>query len=115
MVILNFPVESVPNDLLPFNNYLYAVMSRQDNVNTVYRCMLRGAVDYLVKPIRMNELRNLWQHVWRRRSVCTSYSMCISDCHHSWLLLTSLNLLAFEVFGRWEGAPRILECRAAKG
>ncbi|KAH0856317.1 hypothetical protein HID58_084578 [Brassica napus] len=26
-----------------------------------------SAADYLVKPLRRNELRNLWQHVWRRR------------------------------------------------
>ncbi|KAE8678247.1 Two-component response regulator-like APRR9 [Hibiscus syriacus] len=44
------------------------MMSSQDSVSTVYKCMLRGAADYLVKPIRRNELRNLWQHVWRRRS-----------------------------------------------
>ncbi|KAJ7959435.1 Two-component response regulator-like [Quillaja saponaria] len=44
------------------------MMSSQDSVNIVYKCMLRGAADYLVKPIRKNELRNLWQHVWRRLS-----------------------------------------------
>ncbi|XP_020537804.1 two-component response regulator-like APRR5 isoform X2 [Jatropha curcas] len=44
------------------------MMSSQDATNTVYKCMLRGAADYLVKPIRKNELRNLWQHVWRRQS-----------------------------------------------
>ncbi|XP_027338485.1 two-component response regulator-like APRR5 isoform X2 [Abrus precatorius] len=44
------------------------MMSSQDSISTVYRCMLRGAADYLVKPIRKNELRNLWQHVWRRQS-----------------------------------------------
>ncbi|KAF8082510.1 hypothetical protein N665_0822s0022 [Sinapis alba] len=43
------------------------MMSTQDCVNTVYKCMLKGAADYLVKPLRRNELRNLWQHVWRRR------------------------------------------------
>ncbi|XP_010519568.1 PREDICTED: two-component response regulator-like APRR5 isoform X2 [Tarenaya hassleriana] len=43
------------------------MMSKQDSVSTVYKCMLRGAADYLVKPLRRNELRNLWQHVWRRR------------------------------------------------
>lgn len=47
-----------------------AVMSSQDSINTVYKCMTRGVSDYLVKPIRKNELRNLWQHVWRRQSVC---------------------------------------------
>ncbi|KAI4338047.1 hypothetical protein L6164_016401 [Bauhinia variegata] len=44
------------------------MMSSQDSISTVYKCMLRGAADYLVKPIRKNELRNLWQHVWRRQS-----------------------------------------------
>ena len=48
----------------------FAVMSTQDSISTVYKCMLRGAADYLVKPLRKNELRNLWQHVWRRQSVC---------------------------------------------
>ncbi|KAJ4887868.1 pseudo-response regulator 5 [Raphanus sativus] len=43
------------------------MMSTEDSVNTVYKCMLKGASDYLVKPLRRNELRNLWQHVWRRR------------------------------------------------
>jgi pseudo-response regulator 5 len=47
----------------------FAVMSSQDSISTVYKCMLRGAADYLVKPLRKNELRNLWQHVWRRQSV----------------------------------------------
>ena len=47
--------------------FFLSVMSTQDSVNTVYKCMLKGASDYLVKPLRRNELRNLWQHVWRRR------------------------------------------------
>lgn len=49
----------------------YAVMSSIDSVSTVYKCMLRGAADFLVKPLRKNELRNLWQHVWRRQAVCS--------------------------------------------
>ncbi|GLT37364.1 hypothetical protein SLA2020_116850 [Shorea laevis] len=44
------------------------MMSSQDSIRTVHKCMMRGAADYLVKPIRRNELRNLWQHVWRRKS-----------------------------------------------
>jgi FixJ family two-component response regulator len=46
-----------------------AVMSSQDSIGTVLKCMQNGAVDFLVKPVRKNELRNLWQHVWRRHSV----------------------------------------------
>ncbi|KAL2921645.1 Two-component response regulator-like APRR5 [Bienertia sinuspersici] len=44
------------------------MMSTHDSVSMVYKCMLRGAADFLVKPIRINELKNLWQHVWRRQS-----------------------------------------------
>ncbi|KAL8234197.1 hypothetical protein R6Q59_020297 [Mikania micrantha] len=44
------------------------MMSAHDSVSTVYKCMLRGASDFLVKPVRKNELKNLWQHVWRRQS-----------------------------------------------
>lgn len=44
------------------------MMSAHDSVSTVYKCMLRGAADFLVKPVRKNELKNLWQHVWRRQS-----------------------------------------------
>ncbi|KAK4431258.1 Two-component response regulator-like APRR5 [Sesamum alatum] len=47
------------------------MMSSQDSVSTVYKCMLRGATDFLVKPIRKNELRNLWQHVWRKQASST--------------------------------------------
>ncbi|XP_060203997.1 two-component response regulator-like APRR5 [Lycium barbarum] len=48
------------------------MMSSNDSVSTVYRCMLRGAADFLVKPVRKNELKNLWQHVWRRRATSIS-------------------------------------------
>lgn len=45
------------------------MMSAHDSVSMVYKCMLKGAADFLVKPIRINELKNLWQHVWRRQSM----------------------------------------------
>ncbi|KAK4745438.1 hypothetical protein SAY87_011750 [Trapa incisa] len=44
------------------------MMSSHDSISIVYKCMMRGAADYLVKPIRRNELKHLWQHVWRRQS-----------------------------------------------
>ncbi|EOY18477.1 Pseudo response regulator, putative isoform 4 [Theobroma cacao] len=42
------------------------MMSSHDSMSTVFRCLSKGAVDFLVKPIRKNELKNLWQHVWRK-------------------------------------------------
>ncbi|XWS31974.1 hypothetical protein CRYUN_Cryun23aG0120800 [Craigia yunnanensis] len=37
-----------------------------------------SACDFLIKPVRRNELRNLWQHVWRRHTLaggCVPYSL----------------------------------------
>ncbi|XP_057951285.1 two-component response regulator-like APRR9 [Malania oleifera] len=48
------------------------MMSSHDSISMVYKCMLRGAADFLVKPVRRNELKNLWQHVWRRQSQSSS-------------------------------------------
>nr|GEU45797.1 two-component response regulator-like APRR7 isoform X1 [Tanacetum cinerariifolium] len=45
---------------------LCAVMSSDDSMGIVFSCLSKGAVDFLVKPIRKNELKNLWQHVWRK-------------------------------------------------
>ncbi|PON44396.1 Two-component response regulator-like [Parasponia andersonii] len=42
------------------------MMSSQDSRSMVFKCLSKGAVDFLVKPIRKNELKNLWQHVWRK-------------------------------------------------
>ncbi|KAE8720344.1 Two-component response regulator-like APRR7 [Hibiscus syriacus] len=42
------------------------MMSSHDSMNVVFKCLSKGAVDFLLKPIRKNELKNLWQHVWRR-------------------------------------------------
>ncbi|KAJ8560550.1 hypothetical protein K7X08_022410 [Anisodus acutangulus] len=43
------------------------MMSSQDEVSIVVKCLKFGAADYLVKPLRTNELLNLWTHMWRRR------------------------------------------------
>ncbi|KAK8570524.1 hypothetical protein V6N13_032141 [Hibiscus sabdariffa] len=43
------------------------MMSSHDSINTVLKCTVKGAADFLLKPVRKNELRNLWQHVWRRQ------------------------------------------------
>ncbi|KAK3194517.1 hypothetical protein Dsin_025827 [Dipteronia sinensis] len=45
------------------------MMSSHDSISIVLKCMLKGAADFLIKPVRRNELRNLWQHVWRRQNL----------------------------------------------
>ncbi|KAJ3703614.1 hypothetical protein LUZ61_007319 [Rhynchospora tenuis] len=57
------------------------MMSSQDSIGVVLKCMLKGAVDFLVKPVRKNELRNLWQHVWRRH--CSSSQANASDNYYN--------------------------------
>jgi DNA-binding response OmpR family regulator len=42
-------------------------MSSNGETSTVLRGVTHGAVDFLIKPVRIEELRNMWQHVLRRR------------------------------------------------
>ncbi|OMO91401.1 hypothetical protein COLO4_18397 [Corchorus olitorius] len=49
-----------------FKNIPVIMMSPHDSIGLVFKCLSKGAVDFLVKPIRKNELKILWQHVWRR-------------------------------------------------
>ncbi|KAK1282380.1 Two-component response regulator ARR12 [Acorus calamus] len=44
-----------------------AVMSADDNVDTVRKGIMHGARDFLLKPIRLEELKNIWQHVVRKK------------------------------------------------
>lgn len=44
-----------------------AVMSSNGETNVVLRGVTHGAVDFLIKPVRVEELRNVWQHVVRRK------------------------------------------------
>nr|XP_043631300.1 two-component response regulator-like APRR3 isoform X2 [Erigeron canadensis] len=51
---------------IPRKNIPVVMMSSDDSMGIVFNCLSKGAVDFLVKPIRKNELKNLWQHVWRK-------------------------------------------------
>ncbi|MCO5587421.1 hypothetical protein L7F22_041370 [Adiantum nelumboides] len=59
------------------------VMSQHDEMAVVAKCLRLGAVDYLVKPLRLNEVMNLWTHMWRKRQ-----AMGLPDKHVG---LTSIN------------------------
>ncbi|XP_010513906.1 PREDICTED: two-component response regulator ARR14-like [Camelina sativa] len=45
------------------------MMSADGRTTTVMTGINHGACDYLIKPIRPEELKNIWQHVVRRRCV----------------------------------------------
>ncbi|XP_027096467.2 two-component response regulator ORR21-like isoform X1 [Coffea arabica] len=43
------------------------MMSVDDRTSIVVKGIMQGACDYLIKPIRFEELKNIWQHVVRKR------------------------------------------------
>uniref|UniRef100_A0A2P2LXZ1 Two-component response regulator n=3 Tax=Rhizophora mucronata TaxID=61149 RepID=A0A2P2LXZ1_RHIMU len=43
------------------------MMSADDGKNVVMKGVTHGACDYLIKPVRIEALRNIWQHVVRKR------------------------------------------------
>jgi DNA-binding response OmpR family regulator len=55
-------------------------MSNRDDVSVVVKCLRLGAAEYLVKPLRMNELLNLWTHVWRRRRMVNDTLLFTFTC-----------------------------------
>jgi two-component response regulator (ARR-B family) len=42
-------------------------MSANGETEVVMKGITHGACDYLLKPVRIEELRNIWQHVIRRK------------------------------------------------
>eukprot|EP00959_Pyramimonas_sp_CCMP1952_P253895 5304517-Pyramimonas_sp.AAC.1 len=45
------------------------MISANADSSVVLRGVTHGAVDYLIKPVRIMELRNIWQHVIRKKYV----------------------------------------------
>ncbi|KAJ6837188.1 two-component response regulator ORR22-like [Iris pallida] len=43
------------------------MLSANGETQAVMKGITHGAVDYLLKPVRLEELKNIWQHVIRRR------------------------------------------------
>jgi two-component response regulator ARR-B family len=46
----------------------HAVLSANGETQTVMKGITHGACDYLLKPVRLEQLRTIWQHVIRRRT-----------------------------------------------
>ncbi|PWZ22216.1 Two-component response regulator ORR24 [Zea mays] len=51
-----------------WNEYILYVLSANGETQTVMKGITHGACDYLLKPVRIEQLRTIWQHVVRRRS-----------------------------------------------
>ncbi|ONK61325.1 uncharacterized protein A4U43_C08F28700 [Asparagus officinalis] len=60
------------------------MMSADGGTNTVMRGIKHGACDYLIKPVRIEELKNIWQHVIRKKQNETKeYSGSMDDTHRN--------------------------------
>jgi two-component response regulator (ARR-B family) len=46
----------------------HAVLSANGETQTVMKGITHGACDYLLKPVRLEQLKNIWQHVIRRNT-----------------------------------------------
>ncbi|XP_043691006.1 uncharacterized protein LOC122641773 [Telopea speciosissima] len=63
-IISNARCKNIP--IVMMSSHDFTMMSSHDSLGIVLQCMLKGATDFLMKSVRNNKLRNLWQHVWRK-------------------------------------------------
>lgn len=50
------------------------VLSGNGDKERVMKGVIHGACDYLMKPIRIEELQNIWQHVVRKKIDCKDHN-----------------------------------------
>ncbi|KAH7441955.1 hypothetical protein KP509_03G063700 [Ceratopteris richardii] len=55
------------------------MMSANGETSAVMKGIKHGACDYLLKPVRMEELRNIWQHVVRKKWRAPSQHVVLED------------------------------------
>lgn len=55
------------------------VMSADDKENDMLGCLFKGAAFYLVKPVTMNDIRNLWQFTFMKKTDRTMASEELSS------------------------------------
>lgn len=67
MISEAFPLERSAQLVVLF--YPIPVLSANSDTKAVMKGIAHGACDYLLKPVRIEELRNIWQHVIRRKKL----------------------------------------------
>lgn len=61
---LNAPKANRNTNTSHLSLHNFTVISAVDEREAVMSCLMLGAVDYMVKPLRQNELRHIWTRVW---------------------------------------------------
>jgi two-component response regulator (ARR-B family) len=75
----SFKVFKFPNSKAKSLTMCHAVLSVNGEKATVYEGIKHGACDYIVKPVDINDIRNIWQHVVRKNHVAVNYNSSESD------------------------------------
>ncbi|CAF2021143.1 BnaC07g33430D [Brassica napus] len=55
------------------------MMSADDSKSVVLKGVTHGAVDYLIKPVRIEALKNIWQHVVRKKRNVSEHSGSVEE------------------------------------
>uniref|UniRef100_A0ACD5VP32 Uncharacterized protein n=1 Tax=Avena sativa TaxID=4498 RepID=A0ACD5VP32_AVESA len=55
------------------------MLSVNGEKETVYEGIVHGACDYLVKPVNIKELKNIWRHVVRKNHIAMNHNSSDSD------------------------------------
>ncbi|XP_022572467.2 two-component response regulator ARR2 isoform X1 [Brassica napus] len=55
------------------------LMSADDSKSVVLKGVTHGAVDYLIKPVRIEALKNIWQHVVRKKQNVSEHSGSVEE------------------------------------
>ncbi|XP_078163668.1 two-component response regulator ORR24-like isoform X2 [Carex rostrata] len=58
------------------------MLSANDTKESVMKGVMHGACDYLIKPVRIEELRVIWKHVARRRRPLEEFNMDSINNNH---------------------------------
>lgn len=69
----------------------YSVMSLNGDTATVMKYITNGASDFLIKPLRIEELKNIWQHVFRKK-IGAERRKCSNDQHIDQMLYQPMGI-----------------------
>ena len=82
------------------NSVCHAVASSTEDRDVMVNCLQLGAADYMMKPLRLTELRNLWARVywWRRVSpMRQTYEGLFSSEFGQWSIWTAILSMDLDV------------------
>ena len=72
-------------------------MSGTENLDIVYKCLKSGADHYILKPIKEDQLKNLWQTLYRKRQEIRVLSQLDKEKSKTSILEEKTQKLEYEI------------------